>query len=323
MTQRDVPFSKTTLSRHMGSLSAFRAVVSVHTVCDIIWGFTESDFFTFALPNTLFGVMGAFTSPRLIDGPQISLGEIMHRLPTVLLFNFYSLLIFDLSNQRSPESVEEDRVNKPWRPIPSGKITRDQTRKVILFTAPTALGLNYALGVWKEGLLVQALNWYYNDLKGGDEVFRDAIIAISYGVANKTSLKLAIGSNNMINSDGNTWIIMISCVILTTMHIQDLKDQDGDISRGRKTVPLVMGDRASRVVIALLVPLWTQVCTFFWRVWGGWYCWLCALSILIGWRALYRRGRSDDRHTWKLWCLWHASLYVLPLVNNWSGEECV
>ncbi len=167
-----------------------------------MWGFIESDFFTFAVPNTIFGLVSALASSQLLEGPQPLLVDVLRRGPSVLLFNFYNLLIFDIANQRSPEFIEEDRVNKPWRPIPSGQITSEQTRKAVLFIAPAALGLNYILGVWNAGLLVQVLSYYYNDLKGGSGLLRDVIIAISYGLANRTSLQLAIGPENTISSKG-------------------------------------------------------------------------------------------------------------------------
>lgn len=87
----------------------------------LAWDFIESDFTTFAVPNTTFGVVGAVASAALVDGPvslRPSLLQIILRLPSILAFNVVNLLVFDLANQRSPSSVVEDRINKPWRPIP-------------------------------------------------------------------------------------------------------------------------------------------------------------------------------------------------------------
>lgn len=289
---------------------------SLAFICQVTWGFIESDFFTFAIPNTLFGIIGALAASSLIHGPPPLAIDVLQRSPLVLVFNFISLLMFDLSNQRSLESVEEDRINKPWRPIPSGQVTPEQTRKVMLLTAPFVLGFYYLLGISKQGLLVQFLSWYYNDLKGGDEVFRDAIIAASYGLANVTSLRLAVGSESAVSQHGYVWISMVSAVILTTMHIQDLKDQEGDHIRGRKTVPLVLGDRTARFAIAVSVPFWSYACASFWRLSYGLYPLPTVLGLLVALRVLTKRSPLEDRRTWRLWCLWHASLYPLPLLSN-------
>ncbi|KXX73520.1 Digeranylgeranylglyceryl phosphate synthase [Madurella mycetomatis] len=284
----------------------------------ILWGFVESDFFTFAVPNTVFGVAGATagTGNGLVAGPHPFLIDVLKRLPRVFLFNCYSLLLFDLSNQRFPESVAEDGMNKPWRPIPSGKITPDQTRRTILYLVPVVLWLNYILDIWNEGLLVQVLSWCYNDLRGGDEVFRDAIIAVSYGLGNSTSLRLALGPSNSITRRGHAWTALISAVILTTMHIQDLKDQQGDRRRGRKTIPLFLGDGTARFALAIFVPFWSCICVSFWQhTWSG-YVLPLGLGSLVSWRVLTKRTAHDDGRTWRLWCFWHSILYLLPLVSR-------
>ncbi|KAI0153268.1 hypothetical protein GGR57DRAFT_503006 [Xylariaceae sp. FL1272] len=132
---------------------------------NITWGFIGSDLFTFALPNTMYGILGALAGSQLLEGPPPRVAEVMKRAPIVMLFNFYSLLLFDLAYQWPYESVKEDRVNKPWRPIPSGMITPEQTRQALLFIAITALALNYSLGIWHEGMLIQILSYYYNELR--------------------------------------------------------------------------------------------------------------------------------------------------------------
>jgi 4-hydroxybenzoate polyprenyltransferase len=296
--------------------SACNFFPTIFRVLHISWGFIESDFFTFAVPNTVFGLVSALASSRVLEGPQPLLIDVLRRGPSVLFFNFYSLLLFDLANQQSPESVEEDRINKPWRPIPSGQITSEQTRKAILYTALAALGFNHILGVWNEGLLVQVLSYYYNELKGGSGLLRDVIIAISYGLANRTSLQLAIGPENTVSAEGRLWTAVISTIVLTTMHIQDLKDQEGDRKLERKTMPLLLGDRSCRVVLACLIPLWSMFSVRFWKL--GVICssLYFVLAALIATRVLVKREQQQDTWTWRLWSFWHASLYVIPLLSK-------
>ncbi|KAI3390267.1 hypothetical protein diail_10731, partial [Diaporthe ilicicola] len=149
--------------------------------------------------------------------------QILLRLPSVLAFNVGNLLVFDLANQRSPSSVVEDRINKPWRPIPQGRINVDQARRGMLFVIPAVLALDYALGPWKQGVFIKILTWLYNDLGGGDEAFiRELIISVAYGLFNSGSLRVAIGTGNSPSLLGVVWTVIISAVILTTMQVQDL-----------------------------------------------------------------------------------------------------
>ncbi|KAK1634449.1 hypothetical protein BDP81DRAFT_451653 [Colletotrichum phormii] len=317
----------TSSSNKSSSSSTFTEVLRIPR---LIWDFTESNFATFVVPNTAFGLLGGLTGAPLTSGHAATL-SIIHRFPLVVAFNWYSVLIFDLANQRGPESVAEDLANKPWRPIPAGKVTSEQTRKAMLVAIPAVLALNYVLDVWKEGVFILILTWLYNDLRGGDELVRDAIIAVAYFLFNTASLKIAISGGAAagaaddvhahvpitITIEGYAWAAIISAAILTTMQVQDLKDQAGDRGRGRATVPLFFGDRVSRVSLAVLVPFWSCVCVYVWHIRSSWAVLLPTLSGAMVVAAVLRtRTPETDARAWKLWCLWTVCLYSLPLVGD-------
>jgi 4-hydroxybenzoate polyprenyltransferase len=297
-------------------LSLRDAVNSTLSFCKIIWDFIRDDVFGFVIPSSIFGILSAlsFSANLFTSGPSSSILHVLQRAPLVLLFNLANIIIWDLSNQRAPESVDEDRVNKPWRPIPSGRITPCQTRRVLLVWLPLVLVLNYVLGVHVDGLLLLTLGFYYNDLGGSDEVCRDGIIALCYTLTNKISFQIAIGPESVINYRGYVWIATIGLVALSTMHAQDLKDQVGDKLRGRITVPLFLGDEPARVIVALLLPLWSFVCGFYWGVGHYWISF--PASLFLARRVWTRRTPKDDSKSWKLWCLWHMTLFFMPLLGG-------
>ncbi|KAK7756329.1 hypothetical protein SLS62_001555 [Diatrype stigma] len=299
--------------------------MSIGNIISVLWGFTESDLVTFAFPNTAFGILGALAGTFAAADNESGVvprpptwREIVLRLPLVLAFNWCNLLVFNMANQRSALSVAEDAVNKPWRPISSGKITPEQTRRAMLAIIPLSLWYHHLLGLWAYGLGMLAGIWAYNDLGGGDEAFlRELLIALGYGVFNHGSLRIALGSHGAeVGPKGNLWTAIISGVVLTTMQVQDLKDQAGDRLRGRKTIVLFLGERFSRGSIAFFVCVWSCVCAWFWAppVWAG--ALMVALGGLVVWRVLMQRGGvADDRRTWRTWCFWHSCLYLLPFVD--------
>ncbi|KAJ8132377.1 hypothetical protein O1611_g1247 [Lasiodiplodia mahajangana] len=287
----------------------------------LIWIFTESNFDTFVIPNTAFGVLGAFASSILTEGfqqPLTALG-ILKRFPLVLAFNWYSVFIFDLSNQRSLESIEEDLINKPWRPIPTGKVTATEARRSLFVAIPLVLLFNYLLGVWRQGFFILILTWMYNDIRGGDEVIRDLIISVAYGMFNSASLEIAVGggeySDINISRGGLIWTTMISAVILTTMQVQDLKDQAGDRTRGRQTIALWIGDRFSRLSIAFFVAFWSAACLLFWDLRPYGYVVPALTGAVTAYRVLTMTAPKDDATTWRWWCVWTITLYLLPVVS--------
>ena len=159
---------------HMSTLTKTRRLIA------IFWLFSESDFKTFVLPNTAFGLFGALSGSRLTTQDEVQIQMILQRLPLVILFNWSNVFGFELANQRRPESVKEDLVNKLWRPLPTGRMTPESTRRLLMGSVCVVLAVNFGFGVWKETALLFILTWLYNDLKGGDELIRDLIIAVAF-----------------------------------------------------------------------------------------------------------------------------------------------
>lgn len=90
--------------------------------------------------------------------------SIFCRLPLVLLGVWMDLLVFDISNQRQPESVVEDAANKPWRPLPSGRITPDGARRLLLIAIPACIAKSLILGGTIETMVLFVLFWLASPL---------------------------------------------------------------------------------------------------------------------------------------------------------------
>jgi 4-hydroxybenzoate polyprenyltransferase len=286
-----------------------------------LWLFTESDFATFVIPDTAFGIFAVLSGPLLTANDAPDLLEIFGRLPKVLLWNWLNLLVFDLANQRHLESVTEDSINKPWRPLPSGRISVAQTRRLLLVTLPLVLAMSYLLGAWEETALLFALTWMYNDLGGGDEDFvtRNTIIAFAFSQYNKGALRIASRSAQFSVALGTwQWLAITSGVIGTTMHVQDMKDQEGDRAKNRRTAPLVVGDGPARWTIAIPVAFWSAACPLFWGLGPLGYALPAGIGAIIVIRILLLRNFKADRNTWRLWTFWTAIIWMLPVFKDYS-----
>jgi len=51
-----------------------------------------------------------------------------------------------MDNQRQAESIEEDKFNKPWRPLPSGRMSAGQATKLMLVFYAIALAISAYMG---------------------------------------------------------------------------------------------------------------------------------------------------------------------------------
>lgn len=115
--------------------SGFRPSVRA-TVDDVsyhaytLWLFTYNDLKTMVFPSTAFAISNALAAYRAgwaanqTGGPLI----LLIQLPLILSWAWINLLSFAVNNQRHLSALEEDRLNKPWRPV-SRKIDRGASEK--------------------------------------------------------------------------------------------------------------------------------------------------------------------------------------------------
>lgn len=254
---------------------------------------------------------------------------IINHFVQVLAWIWLHLLVEDIANQRDKGSVIEDRLNKPWRPLPSGRLTSHEAQSWLRVATVLAVLWAAATESLLASLSLIVLVWMYNDLGGSGcgIFFRNALNAgglmcFSWG-------SVLVLSKGKLLEQGSMWILITGAVILTTVHAQDLPGMEGDAARGRRTVALVYGEAATRMSLVVMVLIWSALCPWLWwgvasrdESWGTIRIVLLSLPVvtggLIGALTLLS-GKSSkpqilDKIVWKLWCAWITCLYLLPLV---------
>jgi 4-hydroxybenzoate polyprenyltransferase len=228
-------------------------------------------------------------------------------------------LTFNIANQRLENSVLEDAINKPYRPLPSKRISADEARYLLLILIPAGLAISTALGGLKETVAMLVLTWMYNDLGGADEDFRlrNLINACGFICHGSGSTLIAAGFGSYaLSKQAEIWLVLTGAVIFTTLQVQDLPDMKGDAVRGRRTLPLVCGEGAGRWSVAIPVLIWSIICPYFWGLGVLSYAFTLVSGFVVSGRVLAIRNEAADEVTYKIWCLWLISLYVLPLFRS-------
>ena len=296
----------------------------IHT----LYLFTASDHKTFIFPQTAFGILSTLSGSFLTTYATPDFLTIVRRIPRVILWTWLNTFIFVLANQRHPESVAEDLLNKPWRPLAAGRISSEQTKRLLLASVPLSLAIIYfGLGAAEETALLFCLTWMYNDLGRADESFvtRNLIIVVAYSLYGCGAIRVACGG--AYSPDGPAavlvpttyhWLAILAGVIFTTMQVQDLKDQEGDRVRNRQTAPLVLGHIPARWTVVVPVVFWSFACPLFWRLDLLGYFPPVGLGAVLATRVVRMRDWKADCTTWKSWCYWLTLLYVLPLFKDHS-----
>lgn len=235
------------------------------------------------------------------------------------------LLAEDITNQRLPDAIAEDIVNKPWRPIPSGRMSSEEARQILRALVPIAVLTSAVLKSFEPSVTFMTLNWLYNDLDVASagplqrNMLNAAGIACFGWGAVTTLLGVSkdVGHNAMLTH----WTLLTAAVIMSTIQAQDFPDVAGDKIRGRKTIPLVFNEDWARGTLAGLILFWSTVCLVFWNV-KSTIIWVALLGIgsTISYKTTLNRTKSSDEIVWKLWCYWITLVYLLPIFS--TGTSC-
>lgn len=277
-----------------------------------LWLFSVNDLKTMVFPSIAFAF---FHSIRLHWTTFLS------RLPLMLAYTWFNLLAFTVNNQRHPGSVAEDKLNKPWRPIPAGRLTPAQAHTLGLLSILTALALSaFVGGGVVQSALLAVLGTIYNDFGGGDGHWLVRNLLNAAGFTSFASGTLEVAMQSSLPGSVTPWIFLIAMVVGTSVHVQDMYDQPGDAAAGRRTVPLVIGDAAARWSIAIAVTGWSILCPLYWDSDMLGYLGPLGLGLWVSLRSLTRWTVKEDRSTFRIYNAWLVALYALPMTHRYGGS---
>ena len=200
----------------------------IHQILDdfhTIWLVTRNDLKSIVFPESAFGICSALAGPMITTNQSPNTVNILKQAPRVVLWVWINVLIFDLANQRLPHSIVEDSVNKPWRPIPSGRMTACQARRLLLATIPIAILITFYIGGTEEIFVMNTLMYMYNDLGGADENFvvRNVINAAGFICYSAGATRVASGHDQYtLNDKAYQWLAIIGGIVFSTLQMQDM-----------------------------------------------------------------------------------------------------
>ncbi|MCJ1390919.1 hypothetical protein MMC18_003780 [Xylographa bjoerkii] len=278
--------------------------------------FMASDLKTLLLPHLIFGILGSLSPSIVPSTGAFSSTTIPLRALRVTLWIALNLLPFTIANQRLPHAIREDAINKPWRPLPAGRLSRAQAHELMVTGYVVAGAASAVLGGLRSCLAMVALAYCYNSLGGADVsgVVRNLMNVSFYMCAMVGTIEVAAGDSTVAFAPKAwAWFALIGAVVLTTVHVQDLPDQEGDAARGRRTIPLEIGDGRARWSVAVLDLAWSVAAPVFWHKGPAGFILPVGLAGVVAVRLLRKRSVRDDKVTLMIWSLWMLSLYLLPL----------
>lgn len=286
------------------------ALVAIGREVVLTWGFVRYDFSSTVVPATLAMVAAARVDGAVRPG-TLGLGA--------LYFLLY-VYTFAVSNQII--GVEEDRCNKPDRPLPAGMVALRGAwvRWLLAMLLFPALGAALGVGAW--AVLWQVCFCLYNF---GGFARHWATKSLIMGVGLVTQLAAAWGIIGPVPGIAWQWISGLAVVAFVLCNIQDLRDVAGDRTLRRRTLPIVYGMRRTCLALAGLFAVGLPLLTHAWLfaslplgvVEAACLLVLDGLSLVIAARLWLDRRPSALHRTYMLFTYWYclalaSACLVLP-----------
>ncbi|KAI9368474.1 UbiA prenyltransferase family-domain-containing protein [Aspergillus egyptiacus] len=268
----------------------------------------------------LFGALNAAVASDFEMGASRSFREILVSLPQMFLWSWTHLFYFTLHNQCSAAAIAEDKINKPWRPLPAGRITPRQAKVLVYCMYPTILAVSYTVGGVGPCLVGAFLTLWYNEWHGAsDPLLKNFLNGLGFACFFAGPLEIATKSSVLAGDmKAFMWLLVIAGAIATAAHAQDFLDIEGDRASGRKTVPLLIGDANARSALALGIIGWTALSCWFWDLGSAGRSWrscipACVAGTIVISGFYWDKIREADQRSWKIYPIWLVGLFLMPL----------
>ncbi len=236
------------------------------------------------------------------------------------LFMLYGYT-FDASNQS--RHADEDRVNKPHRPVPAGLITAAGARRRFWVVMPFYTLLGWQLGVLEWVLLWQATTIFLNLLVSPRFYVWSKTPCMALGLVAQLAAVWQVAGP--IDGTAVLWLATLAALYVPPMPFEDIRDMAGDRAIGRRTPALMLGHWPIRIWFAAFMyalPLVSHFALF--APTGAPASRIAVCDIVVaavcwtaGARALLLRNATADRTTYQLFTM----SYVLTLATGallWS-----
>ncbi|KAI0071728.1 hypothetical protein K474DRAFT_1733012 [Panus rudis PR-1116 ss-1] len=261
--------------------------------------FTRSDIKTVVIPMSLSAL-------SLVPRTHLS------GIPEGILWIWVHQQTFNLSNQTI--GINEDKLNKAWRPLPAGRVTVHSARLCWWLLAPTCLfySLHYGFATACASLVLCVFTVIHNDFKAHTHWLLKNVVSAVGLAAFETGAAVIIGRGWVQLDRTSILALCLSIAIhVTTLHAQDFKDVAGDQRIGRCTLP-IMAPAFARYMMICGLTAWSITLGFVW----GLRLWLHVLFVILGMFTGYRfvsmREIADDQVSYYWYNLWLAFSHLLP-----------
>lgn len=206
------------------------------------WRFIRTNIWTTVCPLTFFSLGLSVATDQLLSSTMAN---------TIVTFSYFFLFIYVFEINSQLLGLEEDKVNKPERPLPSGAITLKQGKKRAIIISASFISYAFLLDVELWALLWFGLVWLYC-YAGCSRHWLLKCLFASVGAQTQLPAAAIIAGVPLQGIWQDIWVWFPGIFVMMTLlvGVQDFRDVEGDKKVGRVTLPIRFGVRRARLIIA-------------------------------------------------------------------------
>ncbi|KAJ3861588.1 UbiA prenyltransferase family [Lentinula novae-zelandiae] len=275
-------------------------------ICSVLFLFIRSDITTTLIPVSVFALITCPNPWEPLHAAQSIIWLLLH----LLQFNFSNQLV----------SIEEDKNNKPYRPLPSHRISVKSVWYLCLCSRVVCLIVSSHFGgmVFCCSTAFVLLTILCNEANGAKSGITKNLLNAG-GISMFLLGTLLVLSQNRHHLDiyALNAIALNFAVIATTIHAQDFRDIQGDTKAGRHTLPISM-PLFSRYTMLVTLPLWAWVFTMNWDFGPVIKGVFLTFSLYVGIRYTLLKSIDEDNLSYR----WYNFVSVYPGFITILLDEC-
>ncbi|KAJ7769702.1 UbiA prenyltransferase family-domain-containing protein [Mycena maculata] len=277
---------------------------------DVFWAFTWRDWSASLIPGMMYTI-AALRSLDIAPSSAFVARSLMRSLVYFLLY----IYAFDIANQIN--GIAEDRINKPDRPLSSGRVSLQGAYVRWYVTTAIHLVLGAAWGVLPWTVLWVFIT-LYTSFYGGDKHWTTKNL-LFMSVGSLCLLQASWGIVAPITAREWRWALLLSGVFGIVASVQDMRDVEGDKIVGRRTLPIVLGSHFRWVMVAIICAA-PVIC---WKLeflrhshWLVGYCGaaLTAAMLYMAYRVFQGYSPRYDHKTYMILTYIYCGCIAVPMI---------
>lgn len=202
---------------------------------NIFWLFIKSDIWATIIPGLTVSLSAIIFTNQIEFSPLLL-------VQSFLYFVLY-VYTFTLSNQLI--SIDEDRVNKPYRPLASNLTSVKATKLRYILTVIVYISFSQLVGIVEWAIAWLVIQIFHNTY-GHLHWFTKNVLSMTLGIFVLFGAGWSIVSS--LGTDTLLWSGTISILFGVCGVIQDFRDRNGDKQLGRKTLILSLSEGRARLI---------------------------------------------------------------------------